>query len=174
MIEYSNLTITLLSAFLIAILGIVLGQICGNIVKRLLKGMEISKILEEQLKIKWQLENHLSYIIRYIIYFVTLIIVLNTLGIPTRVLQIVFLVLLSIIIIFIILAFKDWLPNLVSGFYILRTEKIKIGDVISTKGIRGRVVQINLLETKIETNNNEVISIPNHNITRYELMKEKK
>lgn len=173
MVGYSDIVIKLLSAFLIAILGIILAQVSSNIIKRLLKGMEINKVVEEQLKVRWQLEKHLAYIIRYLIYFITLIIVLNTLGIPTRILQIIFVIFLIIILLFIVLAFRDWLPNMVSGFYILRTNKIEKGEVISTKGTKGKVIKISLLETQIETNNNEIISIPNHNLTKYEVRKEK-
>ena len=173
MVEYSDTVIKILSAFLIAVFGIIVAQIASNITKRLLKGMEINKVLEEQLKVKWQLEKYLAYITRYLIYFLTIIIVLNIMGIPTRVLKIVFIIILIIIVLFVVLAFRDWLPNIVSGFYILRTKKIKKGDNISSKSIKGKVIKVNLLETQIETNNNEVISIPNHNLTKYELRKEK-
>lgn len=171
MVQYSETWLKLLTAFLVVILGLIIGQISSNIIKRFLKSMELNKILEDQLKIKLQLEKYLASTIKYIIYFATAIIALNTIGIPTRVLQIILIIFLILIILFIILAFKDWLPNLISGFYILRTQRIKKGDTIKSRGITGKVIQINLLETKIETNNNEVIFIPNHNLTRYEVTK---
>ena len=173
-IQYSDTFIKLLSAFLILIIGLILGQVASNIIKRLLKGLEINKVLEEQLKIKVQLERYLGGFIKYLIYFITVILVLNRIGVSTKVLQIILIIVLAIVIIFVVLAFKDWLPNLISGFYIIKSGKIKKDDIIKIKGVSGKVIQVSLLETKIETNNNEVIFIPNHNITKYELTKVKK
>lgn len=171
MVQYSDTLIRLLTAFLVLILGLILAQIISNIIKRIIKGMEISKILEDQLKIKLKLEKYLALFIKYLIYLITLILILNQLNIPTKILKITLIILIIAIILFIILAFKDWIPNLISGLYILRTEKIKKGDIIKVRGIKGKVIQINLLETKIETVNNEIIFIPNHNISRYEMIK---
>ena len=133
MAEYSGTLIKLLTSFLVVILGLIIGQISSSIIKRFLKSIELNKILEDQLKIKLQLEKYLAAIIKYIIYIVTLIIVLNTIGIPTKILQIILIIFLILIILFIILAFKDWLPNLISGFYILRTQRINKGDRIIFK-----------------------------------------
>ncbi len=174
MVQYSETLINILSAFLILIIGLILAQILSNIIRKVIKGMEISKTLEDQLKIKFKLEKYLASIVKYILYLVTIILVLNKLGVSTRVLEIIFIIIIVAMIIFIILAFKDWLPNLISGFYIIKSQKLEKGDIIKVKGITGRVMQINLLETKIETNNNEIIFIPNHTITKYEVTKVKK
>lgn len=173
MTQYSELLIRILGAFLILILGLIMAQILSNIIRKIIRGTEVSKALEEQLKLKIPIENYISSFLKYIIYFITIIIVLNQIGIPTKILQIILVILIILVAIFIVLAFKDWLPNLISGFYIIRTQKIKKDDIIKIKGIKGRVIQINLLETKIETNNNEVIFIPNSNLTKFEVIKEK-
>ena len=174
MVEYSEAIIRLLAAFLIIILGLIIGNIVKNVTKRILKGAELNRVIEEQLKVKWNLEKHISNIAKYLVYTIMFIIFLDILGIPTKILWAVFIVVLIAVVLFIFLAFKDWLPNLVSGIYILRTKKIKKNDIIETRGIRGKVIEINLLETKIETNNNEIISIPNHNLTKYEVVSTRK
>ncbi len=174
MVEYSTTAINVITAFLIIILGLVIGSIFDNIIRRFLRGLEINSVLEEHLKIKLQLEQNLSTFVKYMIYFVAIIIALDKLGVPTKILRIVFIVLFILVIIFVVLAFKDWVPNLLSGFYILRNNKIKIGDIIKVNGVKGKVIAVNLIETKIETNNNEIIFIPNSNITKYEVIKERK
>lgn len=174
MVLYSNLLINLLSAFLILILGLIAAQVLSNIIKRVIKGIEVNKVLEDQLKIKINLENYISLILKYTIYFITVILILNQLNVPTRTLQIILIIFVILVLIFIIFAFRDWLPNLIAGIYILRTEKIKVGDKIQLKDIKGKIVNISLLETKIETHKNEFIFIPNSNITKYNLIKEKK
>ena len=173
MAEYSELLIRILGAFLILILGLIVAQILSNILRKIIRGTEISKALEEQLKLKIPLESYISSFLKYLIYFITIIIVLSQLGISTKILQTILVILIILITIFVILAFKDWIPNLISGFYIIKTQKVKVNDIIKVKGIKGKVIQVNLLETKIETNNNEVIFIPNSNLTKFELTKEK-
>lgn len=174
MTQYSEFLIKLLSGFLILILGLIFAQVVSNILRRVIRGIEVNKTLEEQLKLKINLENYMSSIMKYIIYFITIILVLDQLGVPTKTLQIMLIIFIILVVVFIILAFKDWLPNLISGIYLIRTEKVKSGDIIKTKDIKGRVIEINLLETKIETNSNEIIFIPNSNLTKIELIKEKK
>lgn len=171
MVVYSDTVIKIITSFLILILGLVLANVLSNILRKVLKEAEINKILAKQFKIKILVENYLVNIFKYLIYFATAITVLNQLGIPTFVLRIIFLVIVVIVIVFIILAFKDWIPNLVSGFYIYKTQKIKAGDIIVMNGLQGKVKRINLIETKILTKNNEVIFIPNSNITKYEVVK---
>ena len=174
MVLYSELLIKVLTAFLMLIIGLILSQIISNITRKFLRGAEVNKIIEQQLKLKIGLENYISSIIKYLIYLITIILVLNELGVSTKILQIVLVIVIILIAIFIILAFRDWLPNLISGLYLIRTEKIKPKDTIKIKGLRGRVIKINLLETKIETVNNEIIFIPNSNLTKFEMIKEKK
>ncbi len=171
MVEYSNLFIDIISAFLILILGLVIASIITNILKRLLKEAEIGEIIRKQLKIKIKIEYYIVSLAKYIIYFVTFILLLNQFGIPTLILDVILAVLLVIIIVFIVLAFKDWIPNFVSGLYIYKTQKIKTGDTIIINGVEGKVKEISLIETKILTKKNEVIFVPNSNITKYEVVK---
>ncbi len=173
MLKYSDLAINIIGAFLILITGLILAQIISNLLKKLIRGTEVNKALEEQLKLKFPIDTYVSSICKYLIYFTTIILVLNKIGVSTRILQIILIIIVIVIIIFIILAFKDWLPNILSGFYILKTEKIKINEFIKINGLKGRVIGINLLETKIETDNNEIVFIPNANITKFEVRKEK-
>ncbi len=174
MVEYSDVIIKLLTSFLVIILGIIIGNILKNVTKRVIKGSELNNMLKEQLRIKWNIENKIPNIIKYLVYTITFIMLLNVIGISTKILWVVFVIILFIVLLFILLAFRDWLPNLISGIYILRSKKIKRNEVISTGDIKGRVKEISLFETKIETNNNEVISIPNYSLAKYGVKKVKK
>ena len=167
MVIYSDTVIKIITSFLILILGLVLANVLSNILRKVLKEAEINKILAKQFKIKISVENYLVNIFKYLIYFINIVKPVSNFFI----LRIIFLVIVIIVIVFIVLAFKDWIPNLVSGFYIYKTQKIKTGDTIIMNGLTGKVKRINLIETKIITKNNEVIFIPNSNITKYEIVK---
>src|SRR3989344_3758317 len=93
-------------------------------------------------------------------------------NIFSNILKIIFILIGIAIIVFTILAFKDWVPNIIAGLYIYKNNKVKIGDIIKVKGVKGKIIEMNLVETKIETNNNELIFIPNSNMVRYEVVKE--
>ena len=173
MVEYSANFINIISAFLILILGLVIANIATNILRKVLREAEINKITEKQLKLKIPLENYIVYLVKYIIYAATFIFLLNQLGIPTFVLKVIFIIVLAIIIVFVVLAFKDWIPNIVSGFYIYKTQKIKTGNTILINGVQGRIKKITLIETIVLTKNKEEIHIPNSNITKYEVYKKK-
>ncbi len=171
MVEYSENIIKAVTVLLVILLGLLISKIITNLIRKVMRGIEINRIIKEQLKIKLQVEENLASFLKYLIYFITAILALNILGIPTKILQIILIIILILTVLFIILAFKDWVPNLVSGFYILKSKKLKKGDKIKMNNIEGKIIKVNFIETKIETNNKEIIFIPNSNITKYEVIK---
>ena len=48
----------------------------------------------------------------------------------------------------------------------MKNKTIKKGDIITIDGVKGKIIGITLLETKIETNNKEIIFIPNANVAK--------
>src|SRR3989344_7609867 len=151
MVEYSDTLIRATSALLIVLFGLLIANIINNILRRFLRNIEINRILSEQLKLKISAEEFISFTLKYLIYFITIIIALTSLGVSTRILQMIFGIFLAVAIVFVILAFKDFAPNVISGIYILRSKKIDKGDHITIDNLEGRVLNINLVETKIET-----------------------
>lgn len=173
MIDYKGLPIKVIGAFLTLIIGLILASTLINIVRRFLKGIEVNKLLNEQLKINIKFEEYIISILKYLIYFITLTLILTQLGASSRVLFIIAITFLVLISIFVIIAFKDWIPNLISNIYLKKTNKIKVGDIIKIRGVKGKVIAINVLETKIETINKEIIFIPNANLTKYDFIIER-
>lgn len=169
--QYSEITINILSAFLILIITLVIANIVVNILKRILRGIELNHLLERELKIKLHLEQTLTSISKYIIYLVGLIAILNKLGISTKIIWTIFGVILLLILIFTILSLKDLVPNILAGIYINQTKKIRIGETIKIKNIEGKVLAIKLLETKIETKNKETVFVPNSILNKEEITK---
>ncbi len=169
-----NIIIRLIAAVIILLIGFIIARILGNLTKKVLHELETNKILKEQAGVKIQVEEFSNAIVRYIIYFIAIIMALNQLGLTTTILSIILIILLVILVGFIILAFKDFIPNIVSGFVIHQREKIKPGDKIRVKDIEGEVIHVNLVETKIKTKKNDIVFIPNSILTKNEVMKLKK
>lgn len=152
--------IKLVAAITILLIGLILGRFFSNLVKKILKEVELNNIIKKEFKLDWPVEQFLVSFIRYLVYFVALVIALNQIGLASIILYMILGVILLFIIIFIILATKDFIPNVVSGFLIQHRKLLKKGDKIKVKDIQGEVVNITLTEVQIKSGN-EVIVIPN-------------
>jgi len=170
---YSPLFLKIIGTFVILVVGIIFARIVTNITKRVLKELEVNKMLKKT-PMKVPLERYVSSLIKYIIYFVSIIVALNYLGIPTIVLQIILLVFLGLIVVIVILAFKDIIPNFISGV-ILYNKKgfIKIGDIIKVRETEGKVITLSLTETVVKTKRGDIVHIPNSIITKEKVIRKK-
>lgn len=167
----NDLLVKIVAAIIAFLAGIIIANVLSKLLKKILKELEINKILKQKFKINLPAENTIAGIIKYLIYFIALIFALNQLEITTRIFYVVLIGILVLIISIILLTIKDFIPNIISGFVIHKKTKIKIGDDIKIKNIEGRVVEITLLETKIQNKNKEIIHVPNSIITKEKLTK---
>tara|TARA_Y100000310_G_scaffold302635_1_gene340187 strand:- start:29140 stop:29679 length:540 start_codon:yes stop_codon:yes gene_type:complete len=173
-LDVSSIIIKLLAAVVVLLIGFIVARILSKLTKRILNELEIDKVLKEQTNIKTPLEEFLSSTVKYLVYFIAVIIALNQLGLTTTVLQIILFSLLAILVGFIILAFKDFIPNIVAGFFIHQKAKIKPGDKIIVKDIQGQVIHVDLTETRIRTKKKDIVFVPNSLLMKNEITKLKK
>jgi len=173
LIEINNTLLRTIAAIILFLAGIIVANILSKLTKKLLKELEVNKILKTKLNIKLPIENIISGTLKYLIYFITIILALNQLGITTKILYVIFIGIMVVIITTILLSIKDFVPNIISGFIIHKKNKINVGDKIKVKNLEGKVIEINLLETKIENKDKEVIHIPNSLITKEGIIKKK-
>lgn len=61
------------------------------------------------------------------------------------------------------LAFKDVLSNLIGGILILVNKPFQSDDIISVSGFEGKVIEINLRYTKLQTEDRKIL-IPNSSL----------
>lgn len=154
--EYST---QIIGAFLIILLGLISSRIIYNITKKAIIEFEL-KYLFKKVGLE-RVERQIPVIIRFLIIILSIIFALLQLGISFTAIKILLIIMAIITIIFILLSFKDILPNLISGILIKRSKKLRIGETIKIKNIKGKVLRISLLETEIKTKNNETVHIPN-------------
>ena len=164
-------TTNVIIAIVIILLGILIARFLSKLIKKVLSELKIDKILKEEARIKIPVEDFLSNIIKYLVYFVAIIFALNQLGLATTVLYIILVIVLIIIIILIILAFKDFMPNLTEGFFIYQKRNFNLNDEIEIKGIKGKIIDRNLVEIKIKTKNGDELIIPNSVFLREQVKK---
>jgi len=160
MAVYSNLTLNVIGAFLILIIGLVIARILENIIKKTIKELEAERIMKK-INIAVSLEKIVPKIIKTIIYFITLMLVLDQLRISTSLLKDIFIFIIVFLVFLIILAFKDVVPNFISGVLIMKKKSLKVGEFINILNSKGNIIKITLLETQIKTKEGDIIHIPN-------------
>lgn len=166
--------IRLVAAVVVILIGFIAARVLSRLTRKALHELETDKILREQAGVKVPLEEFLASLVKYLTYFAAIILALNQLGLTTVVLQIILFVALAIFVGFIILAFKDFIPNITSGFFLHLKKVINQGDIIKFKDIEGKVIHVNLIETKIQTKNKDIVYIPNSLLTKKEIIIKKK
>ena len=172
--HFSGFFTKFLVAVVILLIGFIVGKLLGRMVYKFLHSIEINHNLNKLANVNIGLEEILEAFTTYFIYFITIVIVLQQLGLATTVLNMIAGGVIVIIILSTLLGVKDFIPNAVSGFILQRKNFIKIGEVIKVKGMQGKVVKITLVETKIETKDQDIIFIPNSVLTKTEVIKVKK
>ncbi len=103
----------------------------------------------------------LRSLLQILLYTITVIITLSILNIPmTSIIAVISAAGLAIG-----LALQNSLTNIAGGFIILFTKPFKAGDFVETNGTSGKVESIGILYSKILTDDNKTIYIPNGKIT---------
>jgi small-conductance mechanosensitive channel len=127
-------------------------------------------VLRKTLNIKFSFEDVIGAFVTYFIYFISLIMALNQIGLTTTMFTIIFVAIIVLLLVSVILSIKDFIPNFVSGLMIKQKNFIEEGDVIRIKNIEGKVISLDLLETKIENKHKDIIYIPNSILTKHEII----
>jgi small conductance mechanosensitive channel len=146
-------------AIVITVVGFFLGRTFGRVARGIVERLDLTKNLDEA-GVKFEPEMFAENVVKYIIYIGTSIVALNYLGITPIIFNIIFIAIIIIVVIAIFLSLKDFVPNILSGIYVISVNKIRKGDHIQVKDISGTVIEISLTETTLKNNGNKII-IPN-------------
>lgn len=103
------------------------------------------------------LVTFLLSLVKITLYFILIIIVIGILGVPTS----SFLALFASAGVAIGLALSGTLQNFAGGVLILLLRPYKVGDFIEAQGYAGKVKEIQIFNTVINTLDNKTIIIPN-------------
>lgn len=157
-----TLIINIIIALVIILLGFMAGKIISSVLNKALTEMQIDKGLSKFKKQKMSVVKGISSLVALLIYILSVIIALNHLGIFFYVLM-AFLVIFAIIVFgSFIISFLSSFPKAYYGAQILLTNKVPHGSRIETQSISGKVMRTSLLNTRIMTPDNEIISVPNN------------
>jgi len=165
----SGLFYKFIVAIVLLLIGFILGKILGRLIYKLLHSFEINETFSKITGASLKLEEIAETFTTYFIYFVTVVIVLQQIGLVTTILHLIAAAIIILIILSTFLGIKDFIPNAVAGFFIQSRKQFKVGQKIKVKGMQGKIIEITLIETKIETKNGDIIFIPNSVLNKTEV-----
>jgi small conductance mechanosensitive channel len=96
----------------------------------------------------------------------SLVAALEQLGIANMILYFISATIILIILISFFIAIRDFIPNVMAGFYLYSKEKLKDGNKIEINDIKGTLEHIDLLQVKIKTKKGDIIYIPNSTVIK--------
>lgn len=137
----------LLAAVVATVVCLLVIQILLKLVGRALRQVHLDEMLKKLIRGG----------LKAVLLFVSAIVVLGCLGVPVTSLV----ALLSVIGLALSLAVQNFLSNVAGGLQLLVSKPFKIGDYVQAGDCSGRVQEIGLFYTKLNTVDNKLVQLPN-------------
>jgi small conductance mechanosensitive channel len=171
--SFNPLLSKMVIAVLILLIGLIVGKLLGMLVRRLLNEVRLDKYVRTA-GLRLSVEKFIGNLVSYVIYLIAVIMSLNRLGLTTAILAIILSIVVLVIAVSFILAVKDLFPNLFTGLRIRIRKLFLEGDEVQIKELKGKVVSVGLLETRIKTLSDEEVIIPNSFFNKRRIIVRKK
>jgi small conductance mechanosensitive channel len=165
----SGLLYKFIVAIVLLLIGFILGKIMGRLIYKFLHSFEVNEVFSKLSGATLKIEEIAESFTTYFIYFITVVLVLQQIGLVSTILHMIAAGVIILIILSTFLGIKDFIPNAISGFFIQNKKEFMVGQTIKVKGMQGRINEITLLETKIETKSGDIIFIPNSVLSKTEV-----
>ncbi|MBI3033489.1 mechanosensitive ion channel [Candidatus Woesearchaeota archaeon] len=159
----------IITAVVVLLIGLIIGKIIGNVLQKVLYELELNKLIKKITGLRIRFEEFIGTLVTYGIFFISIIFALDILELTTIIVQTLGMLILFIILISVVLSVKDFIPNLISGLIIAKKKLIQENDLIELGSVKGKVLQVELLETKVMTPNDDILYIPNSMITNQKI-----
>ncbi len=148
-----------LVALVVVLIGFIAGKLLGKTLQWFLRTMDINGRWREVTGTNFRVEQFLSGALSIGIYFITVVMALNVLGLSGLIAEVMSFGIICIILISMILATKDFVPNYINSFRIYK--RIKPHDHIVVENVKGKVEELTWTDVKIVAENGDIFYIPN-------------
>jgi small conductance mechanosensitive channel len=156
---YANQLLTILIGFLPSLFSAILIYFVGSWFIRLFKNF-IVKVLKKR-EVEPTLSLFLTDILNWVLKILLLITIISQLGIQSS----SFVAILGAAGLAIGLSLQGSLANFAGGVLIITFKPFKVGDFIEAQGVNGTVDQIQIFVTRLITVDNQIIYVPNGNLS---------
>lgn len=165
--------INLMQFFIVIIIGLIFTKIASEGISHFLKKEDIKRIIS-RMGYEEPIIEMIILVLKYIMYFVTFIIALAQFGFAIMVLNTIIILTAFFVIILIFFSLKDFIPNASAGLYLNVMKSIRKGDILQIGSYKGRVVNIDLVSITLEDKTGRLTIIPNSNVIKREIIRERK
>ncbi|MFT4310389.1 MAG: mechanosensitive ion channel domain-containing protein [Candidatus Woesearchaeota archaeon] len=162
---------TLALAFVILFVGLIAGKLLGKLLHRVLRDTSLDKLVHSATHVKIPLTDIIANGITYFIYFIAIIMALDTLQVATYVLKAVSVGIILLILLFMFLGLKDFIPNAIAGIILQKKHFLFVNDLVRVGTIEGKLVHMNLIESRVQTAKGDIIYIPNSHLLKEKVVK---
>ena len=135
--ELNRTLVKLSFAILTFLLGFILGKIVERVVYKVLKEIELNNLIKNSTGLRLNADHIISHILSYTIYFLSLVAALEQIGLANTILYLLSAAAIAIILISFFLAIRDFIPNVMAGFYLYTKENLKDGKFVEIDDIKG-------------------------------------
>ncbi len=142
---------TIILAVIVLVIGLI---VCKLALKVLGKGLDRSRL-------DITVTNFVKQCCKIVLYVLLITVVLSMLGIPATSIVTV----IGTAGVAIGLALQNSLSNVAGGIMLMINKPFKIGDYIAVSGVSGTVRQITILYTRLDSDSNQAIFIPNGQVS---------
>ncbi|MBS3176406.1 mechanosensitive ion channel [Candidatus Woesearchaeota archaeon] len=164
--KVSDWLLKLVVSVVILLIGFILARMCRKMVFKVLHELELNKLLRRLAQVNARSEEFLSRSAAYLIYAITFLLALNQLGITATVLYLLLGAILLVLVVSFLLGIKDFIPNAFAGLKLSKQGLFREGDVVEIGKIKGKVIKLTLLETRLITKHQDIIVIPNATVVK--------
>ena len=155
----------------IVLLGLVIGRMLGKLVQKILMEIEFDRLVKMFLGLSLSLQSILGSVASYAIYAVFLFWALRNLGMESVLFKLLVIAAIAILALSLVLALKDFVPNLSAGIIIHMKGLLRRDDHVEFDRISGRVLHLDLLSVHLQTKSKDTVIIPNSIILKGKLTK---
>ena len=151
----------LVVAAIILFIGLIAARLLGKLTERVLSELEVNKLLLQLARVDLALDEVAGSLVKYFIYFFAVIFSFSVLNVQFLFLDAAAALLAVVILLSILLSLKDFIPNVGAGFFLHQKGSVKRGDLVKVGDVSGRILSIDLFDAKIETDNSDILYVPN-------------
>jgi len=170
---FSGVLYNLIIALIIILVGFIIGKLVARLIEKILHELELDNILSTA-GFRMPIEHGIATFMAYLIYFIAIVMALNQVGLTTVALYIIVGGAVLLVIIATALGIKDFIPNLIAGFFIYRKNLFKVGQRLAVGKLEGKVKKISIVETELETKKGDMIYVPNSLLIKSAIVVKKK
>ncbi len=148
-------------AAIILFIGIISGRLLGKLAERLFAEIGINNTVYSHTRMRIPADEIFGAMVQYFIYFFSIILALDALNLQAIFFSIFSILIAAIIFISFLLSLKDFIPNVFAGVFLHQKGIAHPGDMIKVSDVEGRVISIDLVDTRVSTKSGDVLFVPN-------------